>query len=213
MRTCIALVIALLCSVAAPAETTDHFQITVFGSDIGGSRNHNKGESWSGGAGIALAYAWSPRWSLDLAAASENHRLLLTRFVPLVINGQTVFAPPTFLEFHRTYPIDLTARYSFPGTDRWRPFAAVGFHHVSAPNTHPSSIQIPVIPRAPGDPKTVHEGSFSDANDAELIAGVDFRITQRLHVEGGVRRLVANSRQKDAFDPLTRAVVGLSWSF
>jgi outer membrane protein W len=202
---------AVLCTLTAAAEPLERFRGGVFGSDIGSIKIDNNVSGSAGGVGAELSYKLSRQVSVELAVAAEEHQITTTRFVPVGSNSAT-FAPVTFYESDRTYPVDVTAKYSFATESRWRPFAGFGFHHVSAPNTHPSGRQFE-MPTQPTPFSPVRETVFADVNAAEVTAGVAFRLTSRVGLEGGLRQLLANPRAQDAFDPRTRVNLGLSFSF
>jgi outer membrane protein with beta-barrel domain len=187
-------------------------RVGVFGSNIGQSANSNE-SGWSGGTGISASYDWSSRWSTEFSVAQEKHLILLTRFVGSTINGLPAYLPTTSFEKYTTRPIDLVARYSVVNATRFTPFIGAGLHHVAAPDTHPSGIQIPVVPNGSNQSQPVHESRFPDANNGEVVAGVAFAITPRVRIEAGARRLLTSDREQNAFDPLTRAMAGLSVRF
>jgi len=203
-------------SVAVAGEPARHFEVALYGSDVASVQSANNVSGLAGGLRIGGSLAFSQQWLLQVAVALEKHRLTVGRFVAINDPGTpyTTYEPVTMRETYRSLPIDVVAIRRFKPNQRWQPFATLGFHHVTAPNTHPSGVHIP-ISTIPGDPAVVplKETVFRDVNDAELAAGVHVQLTRRVGAEGGVTQLLTGSRSQDQFDPRTRVTIGVTWLF
>lgn len=112
-------VLVLLLAVSASAQMPDKAtRVSLFVTNPG-SQGGNLLDS---GVGVALEHRFTPRWSIALDAAREQHEY------------QPCFFCDERIKF-KTYPFDLFGRYSFQSTHlAWRPFIGIGARWVRAPH-------------------------------------------------------------------------------
>ena len=100
---------------------------SIFVTDWQFSRD-TRGSHANAGAGIAFDRMLTPRFSAELAIASERHHTY-----PYIVNTNGLFQEVTPRAF-RIYPVDLAVRYHFLNETRWKPFIGVAAHYVGAPH-------------------------------------------------------------------------------
>jgi outer membrane protein W len=191
-------------------------QLSIFVSDPSYTSSSSGGSNLSGGAGLALSWVWAPRWSTELAISAQQNRENVTLFVPLVdAAGNTTIAPVTAREQIRTYPFEILTRYHFTNDSRWTPFVGAGLRYVGEAKLH--NVQLAGIPAQP-PPLVIPDAltpvtatSFRARTSGEVAAGVSLGLSRSVSLKLEARRLLRSDSV--AWDPVTRAVIGVSWKF
>ena len=104
----IAFAIAVMMCAATAFADSARTQLSFFTSSLGYTESASTGSHWTGGAGVALSYAWSPHWAAEAAAEYQTSRGL------------------------RVVPVDALMQYRFPNSSRWTPYVQAGLRHVNA---------------------------------------------------------------------------------
>ncbi|HSP33701.1 MAG TPA: hypothetical protein VLU46_05235 [Thermoanaerobaculia bacterium] len=207
MRRAVPIVAILLATTAASAADTT--QLSLFTSNLGAV--HSSGYTrYTGGAGIALAHAFTTRWSAELRVAAEQHWKDVTAAIPA-----TPYIPVPMRVKFRVYPIDLLAKYSFPNQSRWTPYVSGGVRYVNTPAIHRADLCVG-MPDSPCSqwtsvPFQRASNPVSDRFDAQLGIGTNVRITPRFGLCFDANALL---RSDDvSYDPLVRPSFGVNWRF
>jgi outer membrane protein W len=190
-------------------------QLSLFVTDPSFTESSSTGSNVSGGTGLAFSYVFARQWSAQLSVAAQEHKEVITRFTTILVDpqtGTTVFAPVTTVEKVHTYPVELLARYHFLNGSRWTPFLGAGVRYVQAPDGAyglPAAIPPPTI----GGPPTFFSNgpTYHDRTSAEVAGGVALRITPAVSLDIEARRLLRSEGVR--YDPINRAVIGVSWRF
>lgn len=177
MRKFVLVFLAFLAAVSASAQSLDKpTRISVFVS------NPSAWSEGTGGAGygVAVERRFSRAWSAEFAVAAEEHEV------------QPFFFNPTTYKL-RTHPIDLVARYTFPGGHlRWRPYIGVGARYVAAPD----------------EPPTLN---YENELSPEVTGGVEFNGGESWSVRFDLKQLVRNDASD--FDEWLKISIGVGWRF
>jgi outer membrane protein W len=179
----VALFASLLLASAVFAQQKREF--SVFLSDVAGTSDSHERAYWAGGAGAAYSMKFTPRLSVQLAAAAEEHRT----YPYFVIRGGGIFFVPQARI--RTYPIDLTARYHWANDTRWQPFLGAGLRYVAAPHVDPNF-------------------QYRTHLNAEVIGGLEFLVRPTLGITVDARQLLGD---RENYDPLLKVSAGVSFHF
>jgi opacity protein-like surface antigen len=191
-RSLFAAVLLLLFSFAASAA--EHSQ-RVSGFVV------NPGTDRTGSAGLMYSYGWTPRWSAEISAAQQQNRAYLQlRYRFPVPNPQIIF----FERRLNSYPTSARIVYRAENGSRLTPIFGAGVHHVNTPQFSGPLREIPRIPGAP-----ISEDDFVERISAEVMAGFEWRLTDRLGVRASLERLLRNDEV--VYDRATKGALALSW--
>lgn len=190
---------------------TNYFRIFVH--DLGYVESESQGGHTSGGLGIALGHRWNEQWSTELSIAGDRHRMPVTIFRATADPaGNSVPVPVTETASLRTYPVDLLTNYHFLTMSRVSPFVGAGVRYVRAPHFDGGVANTTIITTPPAtDFVPVRVTSFDDRLSPELAAGLSVRLSPGMNLNVGAERLLRGDRI--AYDPRTRARIGIDWRF
>jgi len=217
MRRNVLAAVLLVCTFTASAQELRKGtkQLSVFLTEPSFTESSSTGSNVGGGAGIAFSYVFAPRWSAQVSVAAQEHRDVFTRFTTLITGprGIVTYVPVTSVETVRTYPVELLAKYHFENGSRWTPFLGAGMRYVGAPNVPSSTFGIvpTPVPGAPGVISLDNGSHFGTRMSAEVAGGVALRLTPSVSLDLEGRRLLRSDGV--AYDPVNRAVIGVSWRF
>ena len=206
--TIVAALIAVMSTGAAFAQEAGKTQISLATSNVSFGRS-NHGSEWSGGIAVALARAWSPRWSTELSVAAERHQALFTHFEVLPLEPLGSIVPVTAPRSFKVFPVDLTTQYRFANSSRWTPYILGGVRYVAAPAGDNVTAGVPT----PNGFKAVNGGFRFDGDrtSAELGAGTLLRLTPHFALRFDAISLLRSDEVN--YDRRMRASVGISWTF
>jgi outer membrane protein W len=178
MRKFVLVFLVILAAVSASAQTLDKpTRISVF---VSNPSSWSEGSGLGAGYGVAIERRFSRVWSGELAVGSEQHRV------------QPSFFDPTTYEL-RTHPIDLVARYTFPGGHlRWRPYIGAGARYVAAPDEPPGQ-------------------EYENELSPQVTGGVEFNGGQSWSVRFDLKQLIRENASD--FDEWLKVSIGLGWRF
>jgi opacity protein-like surface antigen len=222
MRKLLTLSLLLLCShsLFAADASGGRWRLSILAAEISttGSNSFAGNEAWSddahAGVGLGLAYVFSPRWDVELTAASQTHQSPFTNLVYTAMpNGQPgIFAPSTEFREYRVHPVDLSVTRHFLSDGPIAPYVRAGVRYVGAPNDPGTVSVVAPIPSRQTLPFSPVRAGFGvgDSLSAQAGAGVRVRMTQRMAFRAEATRLL---RSEEGSDPLLRYAVGLSFGF
>jgi len=155
----------------------------------------------TGGFGLMYSHGWTPRWAAEISAAHQRN----TAYLQLQYRFPTPNPKIVFFERSlRSYPMSARIVYRADYGSRLIPILGAGVHHVSTPQfTGP----LRVIPRIPGAPMS--EDDVESRTSAEVMAGFEWRLTDRLGLRASVERLLRNDDV--VYDRATKGTLALSW--
>ena len=183
MHKAAAVVLSLMIASVAFGQQKNEFQ--VFVSNLAVSWTSNDGTHGSAGFGLAYNRVITPKFSAQIALTTQHNQTY-----PYLVNPDGSFRSVNQVGF-KTYPIDLTARYTFRNETRWLPYLGAGVRYVAAPN----------VDQAFG---------YQNHLGAELAGGTEFRFS---HAFGLVLDGKLNFGDHEFYDEPFKASVGLLWKF
>lgn len=178
MRRLIPLLVIVL---AVPAFAQQENSFSIFVSNPGGGYSKTSGTYLNAGVGIDYQRVLTQRWSADVSVARETYPFSAFS----ATGGQQTLSSTVF-------PVDVTARYSFSNSGRWRPYAGAGLRYI-----HSS-----------GDLFPAHSSRITP----EILGGLAFRLTPRLSIFADVKQGLRNETGP-RWDPLTKTSFGVRFSF
>jgi hypothetical protein len=204
----------LLCSSSLAADVmSDPWHVSIMASELSSGRNAASGDARAG-ASIGVAYRLTPRWDVELSAATQSHRSAYTRlfYTPLPGAPGEILRVTEYREY-RVLPVELALTRHFFDEGRIAPYVRAGVRYVNAPQDGPRNTYVSITPGTEvGQPIAVGEGFFfGDRTSAQVGAGARVRLTPRTAIRLEANRLL-RSDEAD-FDRLTRFSAGLTWNF
>jgi hypothetical protein len=211
MRT---LILAALLLATVAVHAAEHpWRVSVLATDISNQRIHPWDDGFNAGIGVAVSYAPAEAWDAELSVASQEHRTLYTRFVPVTgFPGMPDGALLPVSEYRNftVHPISLSATRRFLAGQRVSPYVRAGVRYINAPSDPESPFVVTQPPYAGFEP--VQPGfNLSDRTSVEAGVGVRLRLTDRTFLRADVMRLLRSDGS--AIDPLTRGSAGVTWKF
>lgn len=209
----IPVVLLLLAAFPAIASDARPWRVSVVASDISNGKEPWESDTHAG-TGVALAYTFRPNWDVELAAASIDYRQPYSYFVQTTLpSGVALFVPVTEYRKFTVRPIDLVAtRHLGKSTQVYAPYVRAGVRYVQGPDSPNLPILQPIPPGFEGLVVLSGYGrGYEDRMSAQAGAGLLVHITPRTALRAEVNRLLRTKRSP--FDPLTRAALGLTWTF
>jgi hypothetical protein len=184
----IAFFMFLVC-VSAGAETR-RWQMSVVAAEITSVSDR------SAGVGVALAYAPSRAWDLELLIASRSYR---SPVITIVNPGTTATEPPALQissQSHATRAVEVTTVRRFWTERRFSPHVRGGVRYFDAPEFPLATGELP---------------GFRDRASLQAGVGARLRLTSRTSLRADVMRLLRSG--DDPADRLTRGSAGIIWHF
>lgn len=188
----------------APAALAGDWNVSVLAAEIA-----EAGDPWSdvhAGVGVAVTYAANAAWDLEFSTASQSYRSPYVQFQ--AFPGSQFEVPTTTFRRYTVHPVELSVARRFFTASRLSARVAAGVRYVDAPNDPDNG---PVPPPYMGLQPVVEGYGFANRTSVQAGAGLAFRLTERTALRADVMRLLRS--REVAFDPLTRAAIGVTWKF
>lgn len=167
----------------AQQQSKSDFQIFVYSSNAAITWSERYGTAVDQTLGAAVSMKITPRVSIEAATIAQKW----WEYEP----GPYQFGVPITRIRRTVYPISLDGQYHFLTDSRWKPYLGAGVRYVNPKSTF-YDVGTRVAP--------------------EITGGVSFMITPHLSVRFDGKQEI-QSQTGPAYDPLSRASIGLAWHF
>jgi outer membrane protein W len=167
----------------AQQQSQNNFEIFVYSSNVAFTHSERYGTSVDQNLGAAVSMKITPRVSLEAATVAQKW----WEYEP----GPYHFGVPIVRIRRTVYPISIDGQYHFFNDGRWKPYLGLGVRYVSPKSTY-YNLGTRVAP--------------------EITGGVSFMMTPHLALRFDAKQEI-QSQTGPAYDPLSRASIGLGWHF